>query len=688
MKKVVLLLVCLFSLGLAQKKPFAIEDLYRIKSVSTPRISPDNNKVAFVVTESFLKEGRTNSDIFVAAIDGSVVKRMTTNAAADFSTEWMPDGRSILFLSSRKNGVQVWQLSIEGGEAEQITNISTGISNLQILPNGKGFLFSTDVYPELGADDAAVRKRDEAREAGPLKAHMADQLLYRHWVSWQDGKRAHTFAYSFETKKYVDLAPGNFDAPGFGMAPAVVSPECSEVCFVSNHDPNEAQSTNKDLFVVPIGGGNAKNITVDNKASDDDAQYSPDGKYIAYRTQKVPQYESDLIRLAVYDRATGKTDVISEGKFDNWITSCRWSPDSRLIYYTADVRGNSPLYSIDLKSRNISTVLNAKTIDAFDISHDGKTIVFIRRSVGEPVDLWKATLDKGVAKNSQRITFFNKPMQDEVDIRPAEELWIKSPTGKEIQTFLVKPHNFNPNKKYPLILNVHGGPQMQWTDGFRGDWQIYPGAGYIVAFPNPHGSTGFGQEFTAAISRDWGGKVYEDVMAVTDSLSRLPFVDSDRMGAMGWSYGGYMMMWIEGHTTKFKAIASMMGVYDLVAMHGGTEELWFPEWDLNGTPWNSDLYQKWSPNNFVKNFKTPCLVLTGEKDFRVPYTQSLEFFTDLQEMNVPSRLIVFENDGHWPNGVRSMPLYYNAHLDWFHKYLGGEAAPYDMQKMIFNQMNE
>jgi dipeptidyl aminopeptidase/acylaminoacyl peptidase len=249
----------------------------------------------------------------------------------------------------------------------------------------------------------------------------------------------------------------------------------------------------------------------------------------------------------------------------------------------------------------------------------------------------------------------------------------------------VKPHNFDPSRRYPLILNVHGGPQMQWADAFRGDWQVYPGSGYIVAFPNPHGSTGYGQEFTAGISKDWGGKVYQDLMAVTDSLARLPYVDGNRMGAMGWSYGGYMMMWMEGHTDRFKAMACMMGVYNLKAMHGSTEELWFPEWELGGTPWESALYEKWSPNRFVTNFKTPCLVITGERDYRVPYTQSLEFFTDLQRRSVPSRLIVFKNDGHWPSSVKSMPFYYNAHLDWFHTYLGGNPAPFDMVKMLRNQ---
>jgi dipeptidyl aminopeptidase/acylaminoacyl peptidase len=400
--------------------------------------------------------------------------------------------------------------------------------------------------------------------------------------------------------------------------------------------------------------------------------------------QTIPAYESDLFRIALYDRKTGEKTVLTE-KFDNWVGEFTWAPDSKSIYFTADVQGHIPLYNLELKSKQVTPVIDVKSIDAIDISPDGKSLAIVRRAVGEPVELWHATTQ---GKNLRRLTFFNKPLEDSVDIRPAEEMWITSPTGKKIHTFIVKPHNFDPSKKYPLILNVHGGPQSQWADAFRGDWQVYPGSGYIVAFPNPHGSTGYGQDFTAEISKDWGGAVYQDVMAVADSLEKISYVDKDRMGAMGWSFGGYMMMWLEGHTSRFKAIACMMGVYDLTAMHGSTEELWFPQWDLGGAPWESDLYMKWSPNQYVKNFKTPCLVITGEKDYRVPYPQSLEFFTDLQKMNVQSRLIVFPNDGHWPSGVKSMPLYYNAHLDWFHKYLGGDPAPYDMLKMIRNQAFE
>jgi dipeptidyl aminopeptidase/acylaminoacyl peptidase len=284
----------------------------------------------------------------------------------------------------------------------------------------------------------------------------------------------------------------------------------------------------------------------------------------------------------------------------------------------------------------------------------------------------------------KQITNFNDELLKEYDFRPAEQFWVDGAGGKKMHVFMVKPHNFDENKKYPVILNVHGGPQSQWMDSFRGDWQVYPGSGYIVIFPNPHGSTGYGQEYTSAISGDWGGKVYEDLMLLMDEVEKMPFVDKDRIGAMGWSFGGYMMNWFQGKTKRFKCLASMMGIFDLESMWGATEELWFVNWDLKGQPWNSDLYEKYSPSNYIGNFSTPALIITGEKDYRVPYFQSIQYFTTLKTLGIDSRLIIFENDGHWPAHVKSMPLYYNAHLEWFNKYLGGDPAPYDSKKLITN----
>ena len=688
MKKIFLLLlsVAMITAAFAQKRPFAIEDLYKIKAIADPQISPDGKNIAFTVTENNLAEGKSKTEVYLMDADGNNIRNVTDNPAADYRPRWSPDGKSLLFLSTRHEGPQAWLLPLAGGEPTQVTHFTTGVSDAVWTSDGKHIVFTSDVFPECGADGDCNKKIDESMSSGPIQAHMADHLLYRHWTSWKDGRRSHVFVYDIDSKKYTDLSPGDYDAPVFslGGGGVAVSPDGKEVCFASNHDANEAETTNADLFIVSTSGGEPKDITAENKSFDGDPSYSPDGKYIAYRMQTIPAYESDLFRIALYDRKTGEKTVLTE-KFDNWVGEFTWAPDSKSIYFTADVQGHIPLYNLELKSKQVTPVIDVKSIDAIDISPDGKSLAIVRRAVGEPVELWHATTQ---GKNLRRLTFFNKPLEDSVDIRPAEEMWITSPTGKKIHTFIVKPHNFDPSKKYPLILNVHGGPQSQWADAFRGDWQVYPGSGYIVAFPNPHGSTGYGQDFTAEISKDWGGAVYQDVMAVADSLEKISYVDKDRMGAMGWSFGGYMMMWLEGHTSRFKAIACMMGVYDLTAMHGSTEELWFPQWDLGGAPWESDLYMKWSPNQYVKNFKTPCLVITGEKDYRVPYPQSLEFFTDLQKMNVQSRLIVFPNDGHWPSGVKSMPLYYNAHLDWFHKYLGGDPAPYDMLKMIRNQAFE
>jgi dipeptidyl aminopeptidase/acylaminoacyl peptidase len=398
--------------------------------------------------------------------------------------------------------------------------------------------------------------------------------------------------------------------------------------------------------------------------------------------QKQPGYESDLFRIALYERSSGQTTVLTES-FRNWVDEFRWSRDSKTIYFLGPLEGQNPIYRLDINSKNITQFFVDRTIDASDWDPAEQRLIYIKRSVGEPQEVYSTQIVNGKAAVPVKLSHFNDALMSEVDVRPAETMWVTGSGGARVQVFIVKPHNFDPARKYPLILNVHGGPQSNWADAFRGDWQVYPGAGYIVAFPNPHGSTGFGQDFTAEISGGWGGRVFEDLMKVTDELEKLPYVDRNRMGAMGWSFGGYMMMWFEGHTDRFKAIASMMGIYDLRSFHGATEELWFPEWDLRGRPWDSQQYEKWSPSNFVKNFKTPTLVISGERDYRVPYTQSLHFFTDLQEMKIPSRLIIYSNAGHWPSWYE-MALYYTAHLEWFNKYLGGEPPPWTTEQFLRN----
>ena len=674
----------------AQKRAFTIEDLYKVKGVYSVSLSPDGKSICYTSSSSDLKNQKSSSDIYIMNADGSHAKAFTEDGKSS-SAVWSKDGKSIFFTNYEKGTAQIYRMNLATCEVEQVTDYELGIDNPVISSDERYIAFTAEVYPDLGADAKANIARMEKKDKGPVQAHIADKLLYRHWTSYSDGRCSHLILFDTQTKTYRDLTPGNYSLifmAGGGIA-YDFSPDSKEICFVSNHDDHQEASTNADLWTVSVNGGEPVCITKENKAWDGTPTYSPDGKYIAYRLQQVPGYESDRFRLAIYDRAAKKSIILTE-KFDNWVDDYKWAPDSKSIFFLGEVQGAQPLYKLDIARKTISPVVTGKTISEFDFDNKGM-VYYTYSTTGKPSALYRQQMKRWngtpvASGKEQQITFLNQKLEDEVDIRPSESIWVDGAGGDKVQVFIVKPHNFDASKKYPLIINVHGGPQMQWMNSFRGDWQVYPAAGYVVAYPNPHGSTGYGQAFTRAISGDWGGKVFEDVMKVTDKLATLEYVDSTRMGAMGWSYGGYMMNWLQGHTKRFKCLASMMGVYDLRSMWGSTEEVWFPNFELEGQPYNSDFYEKWSPSSYIKNFSTPTLVMTGELDYRVPYTQSLQYFTALQTLNIPSRLIVLKYDGHWPSNLKSMPLYYNAHLDWFHRYLGGAPAPWDTEKMVNNEI--
>ncbi len=671
----------------AEKRAFTIADHYEVAGVSDPQISPDGTQVAYVVTETALAEAQRWSSLWLVPSAGGTPRQLTRGRHHDSSPRWSPDGSALLFVSDRSGGTsQLFLLPMAGGDARQLTTFATGVSGPVWSPDGRFVAFSSEVYPECGADSECNRSIRDRWQDGPLKAHMADSLLYRHWTEWRDGRYSHVLLAKVADGSVTDLTPGAFDTPTFslgGDTGYAFAPDSRSIVVVSNHDDHPAESTNADLWLVPLSAegmpGEAANLTASNRAWDGDPVFSPDGHTIAYRTQRAPGYESDLFRAAVYDRRTGTSRVLTES-FRNWITDVGWTPDGSALVVQAEVSGRTPLYTVALDDGTMRPLLEDASIDAWDLAADG-TLVYARRSIAEPAEVYAVQVDGTV---SRRLTHHNDALLAEVDFRPAEEIWVEGEDGHRIQVFVVTPHGFDPTQEYPLVLNVHGGPQSQWADAYRGDWQVYPGAGYVLAFANPTGSTGFGQDVTDAIAHDWGGRVFRDIMRVTDALAAYPWVDETRMGAMGWSYGGYMMMWLEGHTTRFKTLAAMMGLYDLRSFYGATEELWFPEHDL-GVPWESPDYASWSPSEAVESFSTPCLVITGERDFRVPYTQSLQFFTALQKRRVESRLVVFSNAGHWPSWYE-MAFYYDLHLDWFHRTLGGSPAPWDPERFLRNQV--
>ena len=678
----------------ADKRAVTIEDYYRVLTPSGLSASSDGKWLAYSVRATDLGRGKAQSDLWRIAVSGGEPERLTwTEDASETDPVFSGDGKRLAFVAQRgeQEHDQVWVLDVSGGEARSITDISTGASDLVWSPDGKHIAFTSLVYADCGADDACNEKRAKTRADGPSKAHLADELLYRHWTSWADGQVNHVFVVEVATGKVRDLTPGESEAPRLvigGERQYEFSPDSAELVYSRNPDPPEslAWSTNGDVWVVPVAPDEngktrpAKNLTVENHAWDGLPRYSPDGRFIAYVRQTQPGYESDILRLALLDRKTGKVRVLTEA-FDNWVESFEWLPDSSGLVFSAPEEGQVPLFRVDVAGGAARKLATLATIHEFTLSPDGRRAYAIRSSIGEPREVWQ--IDFVARAAPRRLSFHNRALEAEVDFRPGEPMWVDGAQGKRVQLFVIKPHGFDASKKYPLILNVHGGPQGNWSDAFRGDWQMYPGAGYVVALPNPHGSTGYGQEFTAQISGDWGGAAYEDLMRVTDALEKLPYVDASRMGAMGWSYGGYMMNWFQGHTTRFKCIADMMGLFDLRSFYLTTEELWFPEWDLKGRPWDSELYEKWSPSNAMANFKTPQLIVTGEIDFRVDFAQGLMAFTALRRQGIPARLIVLPGSGHWP-GWHDMALYYTAHLDWFHRWLGGDPAPWSVEDFVNN----
>jgi|HubBroStandDraft_6_1064221.scaffolds.fasta_scaffold44729_1 dipeptidyl aminopeptidase/acylaminoacyl peptidase len=670
----------------AAKRAFSIEDVYRFRHIDDLHLSPDGRTIVVTIGSYDLGKAKHSSHIWLLDADGGNARQFTFGEANDASPVFSPDGKWIAFIREAGGEGQLYVIAVNGGGARRVTDVSTGVADPLWSPDGKSIAFSSDVYPECGSDDGCNKKTSDRWAKGPLHAHTASSLLYRHWTEWKDGERTHVLLADVSTGTVRDLTPGDFDSPRYQLAGPLqydFSPDSKELVVDSDHGSNPESSTNSDLWIVSVDGSQpARDVTASNPAFDGNPKYSPDGKYIAYLLQKQPGYESDLFRLALYDRASGTSRVLTES-FRNWVQDFQWASDSKSIFFTAPVEGDNPIFEVTVDAGVIRKILVDKTIDSFVVSPDSHRMVYVERSVGTVPEIFAADLAGGGTPAPLRLSHFNDDFMNEVDVRPAERMWVAGAGGAKIEVFIVKPHDFDPSKKYPLILNVHGGPQDQWADAFRGDWQVYPGAGYVVAFANPHGSTGYGQDFTSEISGDWGGQVFDDLMRVTDELAKLPYVDPDRMGAMGWSYGGYMMDWFEGHTNRFKAIASMMGVFDLRAMYGATEELWFPEWEFKGQPWNSPDYDKWSPSSYVKNFKTPCMVISGERDYRVPYTQSLEFFTSLQKMQVPSKLFIYSRAGHWPSWYE-MALYYTAHLEWFHGYLGGDAPPWSAEQFLRN----
>ncbi|HLH00461.1 MAG TPA: S9 family peptidase [Bryobacteraceae bacterium] len=659
-------LLLAFALGLgAQKQPFDVQALMKIARISEPQLSPDGKTVAFTVQSINLDQNTKPKQIYTVPVLGGAPRQITTQGDDNERPQWSPDSKRIAFISNRGGSAQVWTMNADGSEPKQITNISTEAGGVLFSPDGKKLVFTSDVYADC-ADDACNQARLDAEKNSKVKARSYTTLLYRHWTDWQRKRRSHLMVVDAEGGAVKDLTPGDRDVPPFSLGGPddyAISPDSKEVCYSMNADPVTAISTNSDLFVVPIGGGDSTKITI-NAGADASPQYSRDGRWLAYRSQARAGYESDRWRLMVLERATGKVNSVTEA-LDRSVESFTWSPDSNALFYTVIDRGRQSIQMIPAAGGASRIIVSGPhTFDDMQFSSDGKTMIYSGQSGSAPTELYRASSSGGT---SSALTHLNDALLSGYALTPLEEFWVESSDKARVQSFLVKPPNFIASRKYPVLMLIHGGPEGEWGESWTYRWnaQVFAAAGFVVVMPNPRGSFGYGQKFTEDIKDDWGGKPYDDIMAVTDYTAALPYADSNRMAAAGGSYGGYMIDWILGHTQRFKALISHAGVYDLRSEFGATEELWFPLWEFSGTPWdNPDSYAKWSPSYYVKDFHTPTLVIHGEQDFRVPYTQGLQLFTALQIQKVPSKLLEFPDEGHWILKPQNSVLWYNSFLDW------------------------
>ncbi len=710
---VLFLLFSVFSFSQA-KHPFTFEDMMKLKRVGEPVPSPDGKWVLFSAVDVDLAANTKTPHIWIVPLAGGQERILIPNQDGD-RPRWSPDGKSFVFLSTRNEGSQIWLADFNNVKETvdavyQVTHIATEAGGELWSPDGKNILFTSNVYPECdGAPDEEAdcnaRKVDEASKS-KVKAQIFDRLLYRHWNAYKEGRRSHIFAVGTNFSYHVslgepmqfwaprprDLTPGDYDSPEFslsGQDDYAFSPDGQEICYTSNHDKVEATSTNNDLWIVPVNGGAAKNITADNPASDSTPLYSPDGKYIAYRAQQRPGYESDRFRLMLYDRKTGEKNraesFLARGDFDRWVGTFAWTPDSSKIYFTAEEAGNSYIYELPVYFNGLGAIFEVVGgfNDDLTVVPGGSRILFTRMSVAFPNEIYGATIAPATCRDdlasqyespvcwlfkAEPLTHMNDSVLSQVAMSPLESFWFKGAKGDEVEGFLVKPPNFDPSKKYPVKFLLHGGPEGAWGDDWSYRWnpELFAANGYVVIMINFHGSTGYGQKFIDAINGDWGGAPFEDLMKGLDYAEKTyPFIDKDRECALGASYGGYAANWLLGHTDRFKCIVSHDGMFNTDSAWGTTEELWFNNWEFKGTPYtNPEMYEKWSPRNSAKKFKTPTLVVHGQLNYRLDVIEGFQLFTTLQTMGVPSKMLYFSDEGHWIMKPQNSQLWYKTVNDW------------------------
>ena len=663
----------------AEARPMTFENLAAFHRVSEPQPSPDGKWLAYVVSDVDKPENRMNSDIWLMSTEGGEPRQLTSSPRHDRHPTWSPDGKWLAFESNRGGDFQIYVISTDGGEARKLTTIATEANQPVWSPDGKHIAFVSAVFPEFSDKpfaeaDKLNKEQLDKREKSKVKARIITRLLYRHWDSWVDDKRQHLFIVPVTNGVAGvprNLTPGDRDAVPTSTTFAAGdefawAPDGSELVYTATPTParEEAWRTDHNLYSVKVATNERKQLTT-NAAADGCPRFSPDGKWLAYRAQSRAGFEADRWQLMLRNRATGDTRSLS-ADFDSSIESIAWTSDSQRLVLEAEEKGTKALWTVAIDGGSVKPLVKGGSSSEAAVTSSGQ-VFFTHTSLTEPAEVLRVTVKSGAL---QAMTRVNADLLSKLTLNKPESVTVNGAGGHPVQMWIVKPPGFDPAKKWPLVFWVHGGPQSAFMDAWSYRWnaQLWAAQGYVVAMPNPRGSTGFGQKFTDEISGDWGGKVFEDLMAALAHLEKQPWIDTSRMASAGASFGGYMMNWFQGHTDKFKTLITHCGVYNFDTMYGTTEELWFDEWD-HGVPWENPKFSEYSPHRFAAKFKTPNLVIHNENDFRVPIAQGLDLFTVLQRKGIPSKLLYFPDEGHWVLKPQNSELWHKTIFEWLKEYL-------------------
>jgi dipeptidyl aminopeptidase/acylaminoacyl peptidase len=715
-----------------QKRPMTFEDMMAMKRLGETAISPDGQWLAYSVTTVNLAQNVRTTEWWLQKIVGGEPFKVAITQPGDSGLQFAVDGRSVLFLSGREGGTQVWTAGFDTAtgataNAKKLTAISTETDNARWSPDGHFVLFSSSVYPDCppitSADgvtgDKCNADRDKAAAESKVKAQIFTALLYRHWDHFTGLKRSHLFLVSTENGAVRDLTPNDpHDVPPFalgGDGGFSISPDAKELAFTENPDPVPAISVSAQIYTLDLTNPAAKPVKIStSRGGNFNPAYSPDGKHIAWRSEERPGYEADKFRLFVYDRAAKTTAGLLH--FDNWVDEFSWDGNSKLFFVSGE-KGQAPLYEFDLAEEKLyrmgkapgewsnlhfltikglpsilgtlmhvdrpSEVMLGKAWNFSDTQPKFMTLdCHVESQDIGPIRNSKKVCQAVPAKNAkpapveepQQLTHLNDALLAQLDLPKMQDFWFTAKDGTKVQGFLIPPPGFDPAKKYPLKFLIHGGPQGAWGDSWSYRWnaELFAANGYVVVMINPRGSTGYGQAFVDGVNGDWGGKPYSDLMTGLDyAEEHFPFIDKTRECALGASYGGYMANWVLGHTDRFKCIVSHDGMFNAESAFGSTEEDWFNTWEFKGHPWDyygkpdeENPFRKFSPSMYAKNFKTPTLVIHGQKDYRLDVSEGFQLFDTLQLLGVPSKMLYFPDEGHWVLKPQNSQLWYKTVNDW------------------------